>query len=113
MFDALVVRGSGPTFAEAFERDRILQHELRGRPVFMLCSGLEAPASGRINLVSPSWAHNAPPPINLNREVLRQVELEFALHRTGAILQHPEYHYRVPSGEHADAFVRIADSIRD
>ena len=43
----------------------------------------------------------------------RAVELRTFLERGNAIWRPQEYHYRLPSGHHADSFVRIADAFRD
>ncbi|MCW3047302.1 MAG: hypothetical protein JWO74_1586 [Solirubrobacterales bacterium] len=43
----------------------------------------------------------------------RAVELEALLRRTNAIWEPTSYHYRLPSGEHTDSFIRIADVFND
>lgn len=42
----------------------------------------------------------------------RAVELRALLRRSNAIWAPTSYHYRLPSGEHTDVFVRIADAIQ-
>lgn len=43
----------------------------------------------------------------------RAIELDTLLRRTNAIWHPTGYHYRLPSGEHTDSFVRIADVFSD
>ena len=44
---------------------------------------------------------------------LRSVETEALLRRRRAIWEPKSYHYRVPSGEHSDVFIRVADAINE
>ena len=43
----------------------------------------------------------------------RAVELEALLCRYNAIWEPTTYHYRLPSGEHTDVFIRVADAIHE
>ena len=43
----------------------------------------------------------------------RAIELEALLKRYNAIWKPTTYHYRLPSGEHTDVFVRVADAIHE
>lgn len=43
----------------------------------------------------------------------RAVELKALLRRHNAIWEPPNYHFRLPSGEHTDIFIRIADAINE
>ncbi len=43
----------------------------------------------------------------------REVELENLLRHYNAIWEPTTYHYRLPSGEHTDIFVRVADAIHE
>ena len=42
----------------------------------------------------------------------RAIELHAMLKRGGAIWEPETYHYRLPSGEHTDKFIRFADAIQ-
>ena len=43
----------------------------------------------------------------------RAVEIEALLRRRNAIWTPQDYHYRLPSGEHTDTFIRVADAIHE
>ncbi|MDE0701412.1 MAG: hypothetical protein F4Y27_06420 [Acidimicrobiaceae bacterium] len=43
----------------------------------------------------------------------RATELKALLDRRNAIWEPPNYHFRLPSGEHTDLFIRIADAINE
>ena len=42
----------------------------------------------------------------------REIELSALLKRGNAVWKPPSYHFRLPSGEHTDTFIRIAEAIR-
>ena len=42
----------------------------------------------------------------------RSIELLALLNQSNAIWEPPTYHYRLPSGEHTDVFIRLADAIK-
>ena len=44
---------------------------------------------------------------------LRAVETEALLQRRDAIWKPKDYHYRLPSGEHSEVFIRVADAINE
>jgi hypothetical protein len=45
--------------------------------------------------------------------VLRQLEFDAVIQRTEARFQDSQIHYLLPSGEHAESFLRIADALQD
>ena len=42
----------------------------------------------------------------------RAIEMEALLRRANAIWEPKKYHYKLPSGEHTDVFIRVADAIQ-
>lgn len=43
----------------------------------------------------------------------RRVEVEYLLRYRNAVWEPKDYHYRLPSGEHTDVFIRVADAIHE
>ena len=59
------------------------------------------------------WAPEPPTDIDALLCQARAVELEALLRRYNAIWEPSTYHYRLPSGEHTDVFIRVADAIHE
>ena len=58
------------------------------------------------------WSQMMPPTETVILEQARALELHALLLRSNAIWEPTNYHYRLPSGEHTDVFVRMADAIQ-
>jgi hypothetical protein len=68
-------------------------------------------AMGREPVIT--WAHEAPAePNDTLLARARAVELAALLHHGRATWHPPAYHYQLPSKEHTDVFVRVADAMR-
>ena len=65
----------------------VLQHRIAGEPVLR-------------------WAGQAPDDSRKLLALARAIELHALLKRGGAIWEPETYHYRLPSGEHTDKFIR-------
>lgn len=72
----------------------VIQHRIAGEPVL-------------------SWAPEPPTDGGGHLRHARSIELAYLLRRYNAIWEPTSYHYRLPSGEHTDAFVRVADAIHE
>ena len=59
------------------------------------------------------WNREPPTDIDALLGHARAVELEALLCRYNAIWEPTTYHYRLPSGEHTDVFIRVADAIHE
>jgi hypothetical protein len=46
-------------------------------------------------------------------DLLRSIEIEAILRRTGALFKDPRVHYLLPSQDHSDSFLRIGDALHD
>ncbi|MCQ3812622.1 MAG: hypothetical protein KTV68_18965 [Acidimicrobiia bacterium] len=58
------------------------------------------------------WAYEEPADLDGFLSHARAVELNALLSRSNAIWEPSTYHYRLPSGEHTDVFIRLADGIQ-
>lgn len=104
--DAIVVRGPPGTLSR-LKGDRLLFDMLGDTTLWCLAS--PAPQAGpRLELVYPpdSPAHGMP-----SLDLLAELELRDSMVRNRAILS--GQHYVLPSGAHANAFVRLALCLRD
>jgi hypothetical protein len=110
--DLLVIRaGPGASTLERIEDDRTLRRLVDGVPVLVLSGSMDAAAREPL-LARPSWS--APAPIAVNAHDFRQPELRAMLARSRAIFQRSRCHYLLPSeAVHAEAFIRLADALRD
>jgi hypothetical protein len=107
--EIVVFRGAEMSFIEAIERDPILPDFLADKQVLALvghtATGQPAPHFHRI----PRYTT---PSRDLSIDLFREVELTAIMVRSEAIFAHKEYHFELPSGQHAEKFVRLADAFR-
>jgi hypothetical protein len=107
--DVVILRGRTQRFLDTLEREKdSLKRLAGGAPIAALVGSLARgappsliPISGELVLAPESVT------------VLRQVELEAILRRSGAIFDDNTYHYILPSGCHANSFIRVADALQD
>jgi len=107
--EILVFRGAGIELDAAIDRDPLLPDHLGGKQVFALIGGFEpASPSPVLRPILKFAAPAARPRI----ENLREAELTAILQRAQAVFASNEYHYELPSGLHAEKFVRLGDALR-
>lgn len=81
--------------------------------------GIDVPHVGVVEFpleAAPVVRWDTPPPRSSSGDLLarcRAIELETLLRRADAIWEPRTYHYRLPSGHHANSFVRLADAFVD
>jgi hypothetical protein len=108
--DALLIRGSGPSFAAEVEAEAGLAEIVGSMPVVVV-SGSWDP-SGEPTLTSPNWSADLNASISL--DAVRSGELSGMIRRSRALLRQEGVHYQLPSAAvHADAFIRLADAFQD
>jgi hypothetical protein len=104
--DTIVFRSSSRSTLQAIKRDPILPSLLDGRNVLHLGRSYEAARPQPA--LTPVTVHE---PIDfLLRDELRQAELEAMLRRTRSVFDDDNHHYLLPSGWHADRFVRLGNA---
>lgn len=105
----IVFRGRGTDFLETLQRDELYRAALGTTPVQALVGCVD---NGAISLFDvPSHSQ---PGFNLDIAVLREVELKAILYRNGAISgPHDEHHYEIPSGNHAEAFIKVGQALHE
>ena len=107
--EVIIFRGADPTFLDALEADPVLPDFLEGKRVLALVGA--AKAGGSAPELYKLERYPAPDkPISI--DILRQAELTAILQRSEAIFTSDEYHFELPSGLHAEKFVRLADAFR-
>lgn len=70
----------------------VIQHRIGARPIIR-------------------WADQRPSNVDSCIQDARAIELHALLQRSNAIWEPRHYHYRLPSGEHTDVFIRVADAL--
>lgn len=107
--EIIVFRGARPDLIDAIQADTLLPDNLHGKKVLALVGESPGPGRGPQLLPIPKFdAPNKSPRI----ESLRQAELLGIFRRADAVFSSDEYHYELPSGLHADKFVRLGDALR-
>ena len=91
--DRLTGGGQGEPVISSGISVGVIQHRIAGEPVLR-------------------WAGQAPDGRRRLLALARAIELHAMLKRGGAIWEPETYHYRLPSGEHTDKFIRFADAIQ-
>ena len=108
--DLLVIRGSTLDLRGLVEEDSLLPDLVGSMPTQIL---VRSRAADHLDptLLPVSWAEpgELEPPL----QELRQAELRAILERTAAIFSDDGIHYALPSGVHADRFVRLSDAMCD
>ena len=107
--EVIVFRGAGPSLIDAIEKDPLLPDFLTGNQVMALIGETRAGDAAPALLPVPKFPTPDKPPLIEN---LREVELTSILRRSQAVFSSNEYHYELPSGLHAEQFVRLADALR-
>lgn len=107
--DLLVLRGSSPDFGTLVDEDTMLEEILEGKPAMVLAPE----AAGHTPVLrSASWSGVVDQHPGVNE--LREAEILCGLHAEEAIYRQGGVHYLLPNaGYHAEAFVRLADSLND
>lgn len=103
----LVVFRYGTTAQRALlESDPVLKEVTRGSIVAFL-----GPRDGAMSLNLASWSSSGPvPPL----DDLGDAEIQSILHRCEAVYDgNGDHHFILPSGRHAERFVRLGDALRD
>jgi hypothetical protein len=105
----VVVRGRGQEFLDRVRDDKLFHEALHSVPRLALVGSL---ANGAIELIQePPFR---PPDFAITLAELRAVEIKAILDRNGAMLgPHERLHYEVPSSDHAEAFLRIANALQE
>jgi len=107
--EIIVFRGADPNFVKDLAKDTLLPGLLGDKKVLALVGETETPgAPPRLCPVPPF----NPPGSPLQIDSLREAELYAILDRSQAIFTSNEFHYELPSGLHAEKFVRLADALR-
>jgi len=105
----VIIRGQTTHFLEALRSDTLFWSAAHGVPIAALVGGL---AEGRIELVRTEPFHEANFPISV--DALRAYEIRSIIGRNGALYgPHDDSHYELPSGDHAEAFVRLGTALQD
>lgn len=107
--DLVIVRGSDTDIAELVEKDKVLAEIREGKPTMVL-----APESVGLTptLHDVGWSESVPDPPSL--EHLREAEILCGLYEEQAIYRQGGVHYLLPNAlYHAEAFVRLGDSLND
>jgi len=107
--DLVVLRGSGEAFLHEVQADAILPKVLADKPTVALVGG-DVPDRpiAPVRLPTLRAPEKMPP-----AEILRQVEIEGICIRSGALFKNPHFHYQLPSGLHAEGFIRLGDALHD
>lgn len=107
--DLVVIRGSEPEIATVVDEDKRFAEVREGKPTVVLAP--ERPGDGP-TLRKAVWAAEVDEPPTI--EALREAEILCGLHEEEAIYRQGGVHYLLPNaGYHAEAFVRLADSLND
>lgn len=107
--EIVVFRGADPSFVDTLAKDAILPGLLADKKVLALVGETERPGQLPRLCEVPSFAA---PDVRLQINGLREAELYSILDRSQAIFTSDEFHYELPSGLHAEKFVRLADALR-
>jgi hypothetical protein len=107
--EIVIFRGDSEDFVGQIEADPLLKSALTDKQAMaLIASGGSAQAFPQLHpIVGFTPTHRLPP-----IESLRHVELIATLMRAGAIFDSGDYHYQLPSGWHAEKFVRLGDAFR-
>lgn len=106
--DLIVVRG-GCDILEDVDNDAIFRRLVDDTPIVVLRPMRGGPGN---EFASPSWSAALTgqcPAL----ETMRDVEVTDLLRRGEAIWGDGDQHFILPSGDHASAFIRLADALRD
>jgi hypothetical protein len=104
----LVLRVRSNADMPELERDLDVLQRLSGADTLLALSGAGEGTPqihvlvGTVNASSSQWL-----------SFLKRIELEGILARTQALFQDSRVHYLLPSQDHADAFIRLADALHD
>jgi hypothetical protein len=109
--DIVIFRGAGTEFVKRLREDRVLHTLLRPGQGVALASGQSE------SLPGPNWGSISEdghlPPDLPELDVVCHFEVKVLLYRNRAVFASGEYHYALPSGWHADKFVRLGDGLRN
>jgi len=103
--EVIIFRSSSRSMLVTIQRDPILRSILGKRDVLYLGRSYDPSLPGTILL--PAFGR---PPIDLSKSALRQAELSAILRWTNAVYEDDNHHYHLPSGWHADKFVRLGNA---
>ncbi len=107
--EIIVFRGADPAFLQALETDPILPRLMAEKKVLALVGETEkGRQTPRLCVVEKFAA----PERQIHIESLREAELTAILRRNEAIFESEEFHFELPSGLHAEKFVRLGDAFR-
>lgn len=107
--ELIILRGTGNAFEENAVSDAILPSVVGQTPTVLLVGG-ESPDAPTAFVRPPGFPT---PPTLPSLELIRQIELEAICFRSGAMFQNPHFHYQLPTGLHADGFIRLGDALHD
>jgi hypothetical protein len=107
--EVIIFRGTDSNLIDAIEKDPLLESNLSGKAVMALVGAITTGATAPSLVPIKKFPAPPRPPII---EDLRTAELTAILQRAQAIFASDEYHYELPSGFHAEKFVRLADALR-
>jgi hypothetical protein len=109
--DIVIFRGAGADFVSRLREDRVLHTLLRPGQGVALASGASEASPG------PNWYpisdDGSLPPDLPALPFVCHFEVQVLLYRNRAVFASEEYHYALPSGWHADRFVRLGDGLRN
>lgn len=110
--DLLVVRGDPTTVDLFLTREWPIVSLFLPDTAVAIC-GLN-PNTGSVELSKATAGPNLPSDAaGISVEMIRQIELSAWLTRTGAVFSDANCHYELPSGRHAEKFIRLADALGD
>jgi len=108
--DLIIVRGADHSIKAKLSDDPVIQSAINSTPIAVLHGGSnESRLSPTIELLAGCATQPALPDL----VSLRQAELISIYTRTGAVFSSQSHHFALPSGYHADRFVRLGDALRD
>lgn len=108
--DLIVIRGAESSIKAMLCRDPVIQSAIESTPIAVLYAGSEGHSlTPTIELLAGSTTQKMLPDL----DSLRQAELTSIFTRTGAVFSGQTYHFALPSGHHADRFIRLGDALRD
>lgn len=107
--EIVVFRGAEMSFVDALNNDPILPDFLADKKVLALVGHTDARQPVPAFCKVPKFA---PLERELSIDLFREVELTAIMERSEAIFADKEYHFELPSGQHAEKFVRLAEAFR-
>lgn len=105
--DFLLFRGRTSAFVDSLQEDRTLA-ALVGKTPAAAIVGSISPGQPPSIVPIPGWEF---PDYPLDTSLLRRIELSALIEKSRAIFRGADSHFVLPSGAHADAFVRIGDAL--